>query len=98
MFREYLSRIEKQQANLYHVVQKLFSEETVPGKNKTRTEILSEMSNMICFHLDTLPMNERKSRIRDFKEVINRDEKRSNNRPKGSRVSRTLRKSQRIPA
>ena len=67
-------------------------------RKKTRSEIVSEMTDIICSHLEKMPAAERKSRIKAFGEAINRGGKRSSARPKAASVSRTRRKSQRIPA
>jgi hypothetical protein len=67
-------------------------------RKRTRAEILSEMTSLIGKHLDKMPPEERKERIKAFGEIFNRDGKRPNAHPNTSSISHNQRKSQRIPA
>jgi hypothetical protein len=64
-------------------------------KKKTRAEVLSQMTDIICTRLNKMPVAEKKSRVRDFKEAVSRGGKRSNSRPKAATTARIPRKSQR---
>ena len=68
------------------------------GKKKTRAEILSQMTDIICTGLNKMPIAERKARVRAFRQVTSHDAKRSNNRPKAATAARIPRKYRRIPA
>jgi hypothetical protein len=68
------------------------------GRKRPQAEILSEMTSLIGNHLEAMPPEEQKSRIKAFGETVNRDEKRPKTHPKAASISRTRRKSQRIPA
>jgi len=45
---------------------------SVTKRRKTRPEIASEMTNIICKHLETMPAEERKTRLDAFTTLINR--------------------------
>jgi hypothetical protein len=70
----------------------------MPKRKRTQAEILSEMTSLIGKHLETMPPEERKERIKAFGKIVNRGAKRPKTRPKAASISRTRRKSQRIPA
>jgi hypothetical protein len=65
-------------------------------KKKTRSQVVSEMTDIIVSHLETMPPEERKERISAFKRAMS--EKRDHARPKAASVSRTRPKFHRIPA
>jgi hypothetical protein len=67
-------------------------------KNRTKDQIISEMTDIIVGHLERVPAQERKSKIAEFERTINRGGKRERARPKVSSTSHTRRKSRRIPA
>lgn len=67
-------------------------------KKRTGAAIVSEMTDIIVGHLETMPAEERQARVKAFKEVINHDEKRVCTHPKAASSSRTGRSSRRIPA
>jgi hypothetical protein len=64
-------------------------------KRKTQAEITSEMTQLIASHLEAMPIEERKQRVKAFKNVI---EKRGGTRPKAASASRRVRGSRRVPA
>jgi hypothetical protein len=70
----------------------------VAEKKRTSAEIVSEMTEIIVGHLEAMPVEERKERVKAFKEVITHDEKHGCARPKAASSSRTERYSRRIPA
>jgi hypothetical protein len=70
----------------------------VAKKERTSAEIVSEMTEIIVGHLETIPVEERKVRVKAFKEAISHDEKRGCARPKAASSSRTERYPRRIPA
>jgi hypothetical protein len=70
----------------------------VADKKKTRAEIVSEMASLIVGHLEAMPVEERKKKVKAFAEVVNRGGKRGRAHPKAASVFRTQRKSRRSPA
>ena len=74
------------------------TEITMPTKNKTAPEIVTEMTRIISGHLETMPAGERKKRLKAFEDAINGREKRANVRAKVRGVSGNRRNSRRIPA
>jgi hypothetical protein len=70
----------------------------VADKKKTRAEIVSEMASLIVGHLEAMPVEERKKKVKAFAEVVNRGGKRGRVYPKAASVFRTQRKSRRSPA
>ncbi len=67
-------------------------------KKKTSAEIVSEMTGLIVEHLEAMPVEERKKRVKAFKEAINHGGKRGRARPKVASAFRTRQKSRHIPA
>jgi hypothetical protein len=67
-------------------------------KKKSAPEIVTEMTQMIAGHLETMPSDERKKRLKAFEDAVNGGEKRANVRSKVRRVSGSRRSSRRIPA
>jgi len=65
-------------------------------KQKSASEILSEMTAIIVGHLEKMSPDERKHRVAEFAETIGG--KRERVRPKAAKVSRSRAKSRRIPA
>jgi len=70
----------------------------VADKKKTSAEIVSEMAGLIVEHLEAMPVEERKKRVKAFKEVLNRGAKRDHAHPKAASAFRTRQKSRHIPA
>jgi hypothetical protein len=70
----------------------------VANKKKTRAEIVSEMASLIIGHLEAMPVEERKKRVKAFKEVISRGGKRDRAHPKAASAFRTRQKSRHSPA
>jgi len=70
---------------------------SMSAKKRKPSEIISEMTDILAKHLETMPPEERSERIEAFSQVI-RGEKHENARPKVSSSSRTAQKSHRIPA
>jgi hypothetical protein len=67
-------------------------------KRKTRAEIVSKMTSLIVGHLEAMPVEERKKRVKAFKEVLSHDGKRDRAHPKVASAFRTRRNSRRSPA
>jgi hypothetical protein len=65
------------------------------AKKKTQVEIAAEMTQLIVNHLEAMPTEERKQRVKAFKNVI---EKHGGTRPKAASTSRKVRGSRRVPA
>jgi hypothetical protein len=70
----------------------------VAAKRKTRAEIVSEMTGLIIGHLEAMPVHERKTKIKAFKEALSHGGKRERAHPKVASAFRTRQKSRRIPA
>jgi hypothetical protein len=70
----------------------------VADKKKTRSEIVTEMASLIVGHLEAMPVEERKKKVKAFAEVVNRGAKRGRAHPKAASVFHTQRKSRRTPA
>jgi len=70
----------------------------VGDKRRTSAEIASEMAGLIVEHLEALPVQERKKRVKAFKEVLSRGGKRDRAHPKAPSAFHTRRKSRRSPA
>jgi len=70
----------------------------VADRKKTRAEIVTEMASLIVGHLEAMPVEERKKKVKAFAEVVNRGAKRGRAHPKATSVFRTRRKSRHSPA
>jgi hypothetical protein len=70
----------------------------VPSKSKTRQELLSQMTEIVVGHLETMPSDERAERVAAFRKTIKGDEKTASSRPKAQRAFGNPRKSRRSQA
>lgn len=70
----------------------------MPEKNKTRHEIITEMTKIIAGRLESMPAEEQEERLSAFRDSIKGGEKHACNRPKGAQASHSQHGSRRIPA
>jgi hypothetical protein len=70
----------------------------VSERKRTRDQILADIVDLLSGGLEKMPAEERERRLGAFRELVDREEKRSSARPKAASASRTLRKPRRIPA